>query len=365
MSGFTRGGAGARPYPPVPARGIAALGGPKGLCMSAAPLPRSTATATIVLTLLGWSSIPLFLRHFTGLIDPWTANGWRYAFSALLWAPVLVVGARRGTLPKGLWRAALVPSLLNIVGQILYGWAPYLVQPGLMTFSMRLQIVFVALGAAALFPSERAVLRRPAFLAGLLVVIAGTLATIALKPGGLGLGSARDGATLAGVLVAVGSGIFYAAYALAVRRWMHAMPAFPAFAAVSQYTAVGLLVPMLVLGAGRGVMPLGLPPGQLGLLLLSAVIGIGLGHTMYFFSLARLGVAVSSGVVQLQPVLVSVASIRLFGEPFTTAQWWCGALAIAGAIVMLVVQHRALGRSRPAEPARADIGLELDIGSDA
>jgi len=333
--------------------------------MPSAPLPRSAATATIVLTLLGWSSIPLFLRHFSGLIDPWTANGWRYAFSALLWAPVLVVGARRGTLPPGLWRAALVPSVLNIIGQILYGWAPYLLQPGLMTFALRLQIVFVALGAALLFPSERAVLRRPGFLAGLLMVVAGTLATIALKPGGLGLGHVRGGATLAGVLVAVGSGIFYAAYALAVRRWMHAMPAFPAFAAVSQYTAVGLLIPMFVLGAGHGIMPLGLEPRQLGLLLLSAVIGIGLGHTMYFFSLARLGVAVSSGVVQLQPVLVSVASIRLFAEPFTIAQWWCGALAIAGAIVMLVVQHRALAKSGPAQPipARADSGLELDASA--
>ena len=330
--------------------------------MHAAPLPRSTATATIVLTLLGWSSIPLFLRHFTNLIDPWTANGWRYAFSALLWAPVLLVGMRRGTLPPGLWRAALVPSLFNIVGQMLYGWAPYLLQPVLMTFALSLQIVFVALGAAAFFANERAVLRRPGFLAGLALVIVGTLATVALKPGGIGLTSVGKDASWGGVLVAVGSGIFYAAYALAVRRWMHAMPAFPAFAAVSQYTAVGLLVPMFALGAGHGVMPLGLEPRQLGLLLLSAVIGIGLGHTMYFFSLARLGVAVSSGVVQLQPVLVSVASIRLFSEPFTIAQWWCGALAIAGAIVMLVVQHRALAKARPAQPASAsaDSGLELE-----
>ncbi len=54
--------------------------------------PVAIGTLTITLTLLGWSSVPLFLRHFVDLIDPWTSNGWRYGFSALLWAPVLVIG---------------------------------------------------------------------------------------------------------------------------------------------------------------------------------------------------------------------------------------------------------------------------------
>lgn len=298
------------------------------------PLSRSAGVATIVLTLLGWSSIPLFLKHFADQIDFLTANGWRYGLSALLWAPVLLWVWRRGTFPPGLWKLALVPSLFNVVGQFFFGWAPYLVDPGLMTFSLRVQIVFVTIGAALLFVQERALLRRPLFLAGLITVFAGTLATIAFKDGGLGRGS-----TL-GVIVAILSGLFYAGYALSVRKWLSGMNPFVAFAAVSQYTALGLVIPMLIFAPQQGGAVLGMSAGEFGLLVLSSVIGIGLGHTLYFFSISRLGVAVSSGVVQLQPIIVSLASIHLFGERLNTLQWITGTVAIAGAALMLIVQHR-------------------------
>lgn len=319
---------------------------------NASPLSRWAATGTILLTLLGWSSIPLFLKHFSSAIDPWTANGWRYLFSALLWLPVLLVGLKRDTLPQNLWRAALVPSIFNALGQLLFGLAPYFIDPGLMTFGLRLQIVFVGVGAALFFPAERALLRHLPFLLGLVVVFCATLFTIASKKGADGSESVlltidlSDARTVKGVLCAIGSGFFYALYALSVRRWMTHMPAFSAFAAVSQYTAILLLIPMLLFARNKagehdfGMQALDLSLNQFGLLILSSVIGIGLGHTMYFFSLARLGLAVSSGVVQLQPIVVSLASIWLFGEELTERQWWGGGVAVTGAIWMLAVQHQ-------------------------
>ncbi len=48
----------------------------------------ATGAMTVTLTLIGWSSVPLFLRYFADSIDAWTSNGWRYGVSALLWAPV-------------------------------------------------------------------------------------------------------------------------------------------------------------------------------------------------------------------------------------------------------------------------------------
>lgn len=323
---------------------------------SVSPLSRWAATGTILLTLLGWSSIPLFLKHFTGLIDPWTANGWRYLFSALLWLPVLLIGHNRKTLPQNLWRAALVPSIFNALGQLLFGLAPYFIDPGLMTFGLRLQIVFVGIGAALFFPAERALLKHLPFLIGLVVVFCATLFTIASKKGPDGSENSiltidlTDERTVKGVLCAIGSGFFYGLYALSVRRWMTHMPAFTAFAAVSQYTAVLLLIPMLIFAKTKasehdfGMQALDLSPTQFGLLILSSVIGIGLGHTMYFFSLARLGLAVSSGVVQLQPIVVSIASIWLFSEQLTERQWWGGGVAVTGAIWMLAVQHRFANR---------------------
>lgn len=301
--------------------------------------------ATVVLTLLGWSSIPLFLKHFAPLIDPWTANGWRYALSALIWLPVLIAGWNRKNLPPGLWKAALIPSLFNVPAQVAFGLAPYFVDPGLMTFSMRLQIVFVMTGAAILFPAERAIIRTAGFVIGMTGVLFGTLGTIWLNPKGF------TGNITLGVAFAVGAGLLYSGYALSVRKFMHGMPPLTAFAAISQYTAASLFVLMLIFAKREGQHDFGmqvfsLDHTQLFLLALSALIGIGLGHTLYFASIARLGLAVSAGVVQLQPVIVSILSISLFDEAFTPGQWACGIVAIAGAVYMLATQ--AMAQRKPA-----------------
>ncbi|MBK7405560.1 MAG: DMT family transporter [Phycisphaerales bacterium] len=314
---------------------------------------------SVVMALVGWSSIPLFLKHFAGLIDPWTSNGWRYGFSALFWSPVVVLGLAHRRLPRGIWRAALWPSVINCVAQTLFVWAPYLIDPGLMTFGMRSNIVFTTVGAALLFPSERRVIRAPAFLCGVMLVVVGTTGTVLLGH------SLPAGATLTGVLLAVSAGAGYAAYALAVRHWMHGINAIQAFAVISLYTAVCMVAMMLILGEQAGApalkligQPLGegargvFPLDQFGMLLLSSLIGIALGHVAYYYAIAKLGVAVSSGVVQLQPFFVSLASLAIFGEQLTALQWACGSVAVVGATVILFVQH--LMRAPAPAPAASE-----------
>lgn len=311
---------------------------------------RMLAVGTIVLTLVGWSSIPLFLRHFASLLDPWTVNGWRYTMSALLWLPVILLACARGRMPARLWRDALWPSVFNAAGQVLFAYAPYLVGAGLMAFGLRVQIVFVALGAAMLFPLERKLLRHKPFVVAMGVVFAGTLATVALTPRG---GESGDRPVL-GTAVSIGAGFFYALYSLSVRKRLGGYPALLSFAAVSQLTAIPVLALMLVLGKDHGRTAVSLGGTPMVMLVLSAVVGIGIGHTLYFFSLKRLGVAVSAGVVQMQPILVSIASVPLFGERLTGAQMACGAVAIGGALGMLVVQERfarGLRRGGASSPA--------------
>ncbi|MFN9972790.1 MAG: hypothetical protein ACK58T_23165, partial [Phycisphaerae bacterium] len=94
------------------------------LVSTPSPSPRLGVTL-ILLTLASWTVVPLFLRHFTTMIDGWSANGWRYGFSALLWLPILLLAVRRGTFPQHLWKAALLPSFFNAIAQIAFGLAPY------------------------------------------------------------------------------------------------------------------------------------------------------------------------------------------------------------------------------------------------
>lgn len=294
---------------------------------------------TIVVTLACWTSIPLFLRHFKPFIDGWTANGWRYAISALVWLPAIVVSWRRGTMPPGLWRASMIPSVLNAAAQICFGLAPYYIDPGLMTFSLRAQIVFLTLGALAFFPSERKVIRSPFFLVGLGMIVAGTALTLMLGEGGLGGGTNKP----LGVGLSILSGALYAGYALGVRKWMHGMNPITAFAAVSQITAILIVAAMFVFAPTTWHSPMDasvFPRIEFLYLIVSALVGIGIGHTLYFYSIGSLGLAASSGVVQLQPITVSIGSLLLFGERLTSLQWMTGVAAVTGAGIMLWAQDR-------------------------
>lgn len=295
----------------------------------------SVGALTVALTLAGWSVTPLFIKYFADYIDAWTSNGWRYGFSALLWSPLLVAGLLRKSLPPGLWRAALVPALVNAGAQVCFTLAHYHIGPGLLTFGLRSQMVFVAVGAALLFPAERLIVRSPAFMAGVVLVMVGTVGTVAFGAAGQG---EKAGYAL-GVALAIGSGAGFAGYALAVRRYMHDIPTMTAFAAISLYTSVAMVGLMLAVGDRAGAGALDLSTRQFAVLLLSSVIGIALGHVLYYISIKRLGVAVSTGVIQLQPVCVGVLSYFMFGEVLRISQWASGALAIAGAMLMLWIQH--------------------------
>ena len=328
------------------------------------PADAARGLPLILVTLASWSSIPLFLKWFVPSIDAWTANGWRYGVSALFWLPVLTLAWRRGRLPRAIFAAALVPALLNAVGQSAFGWCPYFLDPGFFTFVFRVQIVFVALGAFALFPAERPTLRSPRFWLGAALVGIGSVGLVYFSEKGL-----SAPAKAAGIAIALASSALFAGYGLAIRRYMHGFPAVYAFGVVCQYTAVLVVIAMLVLGrdvnpdrlaAGEpmhhGAAVLAFTPFQWFMLVLSAMIGIALSHVSYYAAIQRLGVSVSMGIVQLQPVLTSLASMALFGERLTGGQWASGVLGVAGAILILTVKAPQTQRAEIAGVERSETG---------
>jgi len=322
----------------------------------------------VVLTLVGWSSVPLFLRHFAESIDAWTSNGWRYGFSALIWLPVLIVASMRHRLRPGLWRAAIVPSIVNAMGQACFTWAHYRISPGLLTFGLRTQLLFVAIGAWMMFPKERAIIRTKTYLLGAIILMVGTVGVIFGAPGS---DAATDVATtgaswgtmqahIEGVVLALLSGLLFAGYGLAVRKYMDGINSVHAFAMICQYTAAAMVVLMLTLGADFGMTVLAMPASEIMWLLLSAIIGIAVGHVFYYMAIARLGVSITAGVLQLQPFLVAVVSMILFHELLAWNQWLCGFIAVSGAGLMLSVQWR-ISRAkristRPLEIAEGESG---------
>jgi len=322
---------------------------------TAAP-SRASGIWLVVLTLLSWASVPLFLRQFSadGVIDPYTANGWRYGVSALFWLPYLAWLGWHARLPRALLGAAAVPVVFNIMGQTAFAWGPTLLEPGFFSFVFRVQIVFVTLGAYVLFPAERAVLRTARYWAGVCLVALGSIGLFVFRAKlGATEGAAVDDSNFwLGVAVAVGSGVLFAGYGLSVRYFVSRYHPVAAFGVICQFTAVGMILVMLVLGEGHGASALRMTALQWTLLVLSAFIGIAISHVMYYASLKRLGVSVSSGIIQLQPVFTAAGSLLIFDERMNFAQWVSGFVGIGGALLMLAAG--AAAHTKKADTLKAE-----------
>jgi drug/metabolite transporter (DMT)-like permease len=192
-------------------------------------------------------------------------------------------------------------------------------------------------GAALLFPSERRLLQQPRYLLSLAAVFLGTISIVLLR-------SSKDATTIGadreflGFLLALASGLGFGMYGLAVRRSLNDVPAWLGFAVVSQYTAAFMLIVMFIASPAEWSAPISADSALIALLAASAVIGIWLAHFLYFYSIRHLGLATAAGVVQLQPFVVGLASLALYNERLSAAQWLSGGVAVSGAAGMLFVQ---------------------------
>lgn len=289
----------------------------------------STGVICLILTLASWSTVPLFLRHLSDHVDFWTNNGWRYGASAIFWLPAIAWAAWHRKLPAKIWRDALIPTIANIGGQAAFTAAFHEMNPGLVTFGLRTQLIWVAIGAYLLVPSERSIIRSRRYLVGAGILIAG------LFPILLGGDNSLGGFNVKGTALAILSALGYGMYGLSIRRWMGNYHPVIAFATICQLTALGLIALMLIYGRNHGAYVPQLPAGIIAELAISAFVGIAIGHILYYISIARIGIVITSGVLQLQPFLVSACSFFLFNEVFHWWQWLAGAIAIGGAYLML------------------------------
>lgn len=117
--------------------------------------------------------------------------------------------------------------------------------------------------------------------------------------------------------------------------------------------AVALMVPSILLW--HGLQPPQFTAGEVGIMLLSGLLGIGLGDTLYFRALNLLG-AGRTGIISslLSPFVIFLSALFL-GERLTAWQWAGFGLVMAG--ILLVTWRRHMQ-----EVEAADLRLGATLG---
>lgn len=294
----------------------------------------SLALAAMFAALFFWSAVPLFLEHFTHRLDPWTVNASRYFFAAAFWLP-FVLRTLRGMGPamrNAVWKAALAPAAAHIASQVCFGLAPYYNNATILNFGCRLSIPFATLFGFWLLKSERPLMRSGLFWLGLLCALGGFLL---LFRNGFG----SDSTSAAGRLTLLGFAAAWGLYVVFVRRNLAGYPVHLSYGIVSLLTFLALLSLMLAFGQWRDLGRLA--TADWGWLILSALIGLTLGHVFYYRAILVMGPIASEGGMLLIPFQTAVMAHFLLDERLAPAQWAAGGFLILGCGLLLRARFAA------------------------
>ncbi|HSA19568.1 MAG TPA: DMT family transporter [Kiritimatiellia bacterium] len=304
------------------------------------PVPsrsRELARALMALgaAILFWSCVPLLLKYFTRELDAWTVNGLRYTFALLFWLPYVLQHRRELPARSRIWRDAIPPAAIHVVGQVLFGLCPYFNDATVINFVSRAAFLFTTLTGFILLREERAVGRQPLFWIGMAATIAGL---VAMYVGGIGTPST----SAFGMLLLLATAAFWGFYSVLVRKFMRPYSIRLSFSVISLYAAPGLLALMFALGDWRKMLTLG--PGFWAMIWLSAVLGIALGHTLFYRAIHTIGPVASEGSLLLIPFVTAVLAHFLLDERLGRLQWIGGVILVGGCFVLLRANLRARGR---------------------
>ena len=304
---------------------------------------RETAisTACMITMVFTSASVPIFLRYFVDYLDPWCVNAVRYSTAAILLFPFVFILSRRATITTGgdcsttrnIWRSAIIPSMVNIIGQV--GWAlcPYFgVKAAMMSFGSKLSFLFTTLFGFLLVPTERLLARKTSFWLGAIICIAGITVASIQKIISEGVGST------AGMGILLFTAMMWGAYAVSIRKFLPGFPRRLSFAVVSLYTSIGLVILMLIFGDYAALAKIS--PKIWLLLTISAIFGIAISHILYYRGIHGLGPIVANGISMVTPFLTYFGALIILGEQLRPVRLIGGIGVITGGVLLVLARTR-------------------------
>lgn len=291
------------------------------------PTYRAAITMNLV-AVVCWAVAPTMVKTISRSFPVNFQNAWRYLVAlAVLWPAYLLTADRtriRADLAevRRLAGKIAVIALVQYAFQVSYTYSLTLIYPGLMTLVSQTTAVFGVLLAVAFFPDERRVVRDRMFLAGAVFALSGALLVV------LGGGSWDSAAFSVGVLSALASSLAWALLGILIRRWIPHVP--PLLSISSVFT---ILVPLFLASyavANRGFPVPAAPPIDWVLMIASGLLGVGIGQSLFYRAVPIIGVATSTSIGLLIPLLATVISWLAFGEKLSALQVVGGCLLVAG-----------------------------------
>jgi drug/metabolite transporter (DMT)-like permease len=290
----------------------------------------SLAALSCLGTLICWSSTPLFIKYLTDYLDLWTQNLLRYGAAFLFWLPFLLADAKAGRLTKVVWKRALLPFIPNVIMQTLWAAAFYYINPGFASLLSTTAFLWVIILSIVFFADERRLLGSRLFQLSIVLSVVGLAGVMFFHP------AFASSYTITGIVIILLYGLAWGFYAVAVKVALRGIDSRIGFSVISIYTVAAMFI--LTLFAGQPHKCLEMPVSGWAATVVSGIVGIALGHVLYYISIRRLGAMIPSLVQLAKPFVVVAISYLVFGESFSALQWVFGIILVAGSALAIMAK---------------------------
>ncbi len=292
------------------------------------------AGIALSLAIIGWSFSPIFIRYLQNAYDPFTQAGIRYAGAVIFLVPYCIV-FYRDSFKKAFRRPipTLILSATNVIMQSAWTIGIYYSTASLGQILVKIQIPIVAFLSFLVFSEERYLIKRPQFIVGSLLGIAGSILLV-YKPSSINEFPYLYLAVLSLFLSAFLWGIYCVYGKYTVERELHPIPM---FGVISIYTTAGLLLLGYFLGEPEKVFQVS--PSIHLIALFSGLLPIAVAHSSFHYSQWHLGSAFCNTLLTLNPLITHFIALLLWRDEVLNSVQWVGTFVlIFGCILVLLTQ---------------------------
>jgi drug/metabolite transporter (DMT)-like permease len=246
--------------------------------------------------------------------------------------PFLFISIRKNKFDRRIWRKALLPAAANLAMQSFYAGAFYYIGPAFMVLLTKTNIIWIAGFSLIFFPEERPLAKSKRFWFGLALSAAGVIGVMYFKE------DFSTTKTMIGIVLALSMSVMWAVYTLLVRVAFKNIDSRQGFSVISIYTTAGFFVLTILFGNLTDCMHIGF--WQWICVVVSGILGIALGHVLYYAAMRRIGATIPALVILAQPFIVLAISYFIFGESLNLFQILFGAVLLTGsALAVWAQQH--------------------------
>ena len=257
-------------------------------------------------------------------IDQDIQNLYRYASATLgLWVLIAVIFGRRALAALTHWKYLLLPVIFNFLYQVarVHGLYQPSIFPGFVSLLLMSSVICSVVLAFILFRDERKNILSRRYLAGTGMAIVGVAGVILMGEWG------KPDFNF-GVLVLMIASLFWSGYTLSMKSAVRRINPILAFTAVATLTT--LFFAVLATVRSHPEQFLEINRFDQALIVLSGLLGIGTAHSLYFYAVKQLGVAICATALLLLPVFTLLVSWAILGECLLPGQFVMGIVLLAG-----------------------------------